>query len=118
MVYRSFLCIERQRLLSIKETPCGFCQSFHSCGPYRALIAAVGQLVTGRIGAETVARYQPTKLVAMEGHFPFYKPADMYLFGYADEKGQEVRYGIKITRTSQFFDERELSPTYRRDQVL
>jgi len=61
-----------------------------------ALIAAVAQMITGRIGAETVARYQPTKLVAMEGHFAANAPADLYLFGYVDEKGQEVKYGLKI----------------------
>ena len=61
-----------------------------------ALIAGVGQMITGRIGAETVARYQPTKLAAMEGHFAANEPADMYLFGYADEQAQEVKYGVKI----------------------
>jgi len=61
-----------------------------------ALIAAVGQMFTGRISAETVALHQPTKLAAMEGHFAANEPADMYLFGYVDEKGQEVKYGIKI----------------------
>ena len=61
-----------------------------------ALIAGVGQIITGRIGAETVAKYQPTKLAAMEGHFAANEPADMYLFGYADEQAQEVKYGVKI----------------------
>ena len=61
-----------------------------------ALIAAVGQMITGRISAETVARYQPTKLAAIEGHFAANKPADMYLFGYVDEQGQQVKYGLRI----------------------
>ena len=60
-----------------------------------ALIAAVGQMITGRIAAETVAKYQPTKLAAMEGNFPANEPAGMYLFGYVDEKSQHV-YGPKI----------------------
>jgi len=60
-----------------------------------ALIAAVGQMVTGRIAAETVAKYQPTKLAAMEGNFPANEPAGMYLFGYVDEGAQKV-YGLKI----------------------
>ena len=61
-----------------------------------ALISAVGQMITGRISAETVAQYQPTKLAVMEGHFPANEPAGMYLFGYVDEKSQEVKYGVKI----------------------
>ncbi len=60
-----------------------------------ALVAAIGQMITGRIGAETVAKYQPTKLVAMEGHYPANEPAGMYLFGYVNEKEQKV-YGLKI----------------------
>ena len=60
-----------------------------------ALIAAVGQMITGRIAAETVAKYQPTKLAAMEGIIPANEPAGMYLFGYVDEKNQEVK-GLKI----------------------
>ncbi len=61
-----------------------------------ALIASLGQLITGRIAAETVARYQPTKLAAMEGHFAADAPADMYLFGYVDEKNQRVNYSVRI----------------------
>jgi cytochrome d ubiquinol oxidase subunit I len=61
-----------------------------------ALISVVGEVITGRISAETVAQYQPTKLAVMEGHFPANGPAGMYLFGYVDEKSQEVKYGVKI----------------------
>ena len=61
-----------------------------------ALIATVAQLITGRISAEGVAQRQPTKLAAMEGHYPANEPADLYLFGYVDEKAREVQYGIKI----------------------
>ena len=39
-----------------------------------ALIAAVGQMITGRISAETVAKYQPIKLAVMEGHFAANEP--------------------------------------------
>jgi cytochrome d ubiquinol oxidase subunit I len=52
-------------------------------------------MITGRISAETVAKYQPTKLAVMEGNFPANEPAGMYLFGYLDEKSQQV-YGLKI----------------------
>ena len=61
-----------------------------------ALVAVVGQMITGRISAETVAKYQPVKLAVMEGHFPANGPAGMYLFGYVDEKSREVKYGLKI----------------------
>jgi cytochrome d ubiquinol oxidase subunit I len=37
-----------------------------------------------------VARYQPAKLAAMEGHFPASAPAGMYLFGWVNEADQRV----------------------------
>ena len=61
-----------------------------------ALIATVGQLITGRISAEGVAKRQPIKLAAMEGHFEANAPADLYLFGYVDEKNQEVKYSLRV----------------------
>lgn len=61
-----------------------------------ALIATVGQLVTGRISAEGVSKRQPIKLAAMEGHFAAEAPADLFLFGYVDEKNQEVKYSLRI----------------------
>jgi len=60
-----------------------------------AIIAAVGQMITGRISAETVAQYQPTKLAAMEGNFPAHEPAGMYLLGYVDERAQQT-HGLKV----------------------
>lgn len=61
-----------------------------------ALVASIGQLITGRISAEGVARNQPVKLAALEGHYAANAPADLYLWGYVDEKSQEVKYGVKI----------------------
>ena len=61
-----------------------------------ALVSTLAQLVTGRISAEGVAKRQPTKLAAMEGHFAANEPADLYLFGYVNEKEQRVNYGVKI----------------------
>lgn len=64
-------------------------------GLVMACIAIVAQMVTGRIGAEIVAKYQPTKLAAMEGHYAANAPADFYLFGHVDEKTQTI-HGPKI----------------------
>ena len=52
-----------------------------------ALGLAVGlfQLFTGHHSAEVVARYQPAKLAAYEGHFET-GPAPLYLAGWVDEK--------------------------------
>lgn len=70
-------------------------QASMKIGLFLALIATVGQIITGRISAEGVAKNQPTKLAAMEGHYAANAPADMYLLGQVDEKNEQIN-GIKI----------------------
>jgi cytochrome d ubiquinol oxidase subunit I len=60
-----------------------------------AIAASYMQLFTGHKSADGVAKNQPAKLAALEGHFKASEPADMYLLGYVDKKNQET-YGLKI----------------------
>ena len=60
-----------------------------------ATIFSLGQLATGHSSADGVAKNQPAKLAAYEGHFAEEAPADMYLFGWVDKEKQEVT-GLKI----------------------
>jgi cytochrome bd ubiquinol oxidase subunit I len=60
-----------------------------------AIAASYLQLFTGHKSADGVAKNQPAKLAALEGHFKASGPADMYLLGYVDKKNQET-YGLKI----------------------
>jgi len=60
-----------------------------------ALFASIMQLVTGHSSADTVAKTQPAKLAAFEGHYPASAPAGMYLFGWVDEE-EEKTIGLQI----------------------
>jgi len=60
-----------------------------------AVVASLAQLFTGHRSAEGVAKNQPEKLAAFEGHFDSLKAADMYLFGWVDKENQKV-HGISI----------------------
>jgi cytochrome d ubiquinol oxidase subunit I len=60
-----------------------------------AAIASCCQLLTGHKSADGVAVNQPPKLAAFEGHYNSDEPADLYLFGWVDEKNQKV-YGPKL----------------------
>jgi len=62
-----------------------------------ALVASLLQLVTGDISAKHVARNQPAKLAAFEGHYQT-EPAPLYLFGWVNEDQQRVQFGIAIPR--------------------
>lgn len=60
-----------------------------------ATIFSLGQLFTGHHSADGVAKNQPAKLAAMEGHFDAKAPADMYLLGWVNKEKQTVT-GLKV----------------------
>lgn len=60
-----------------------------------ATIFSLAQLFTGHKSADGVARNQPAKLAALEGHYDSSATADMYLMGWVDNKTQTTT-GIKI----------------------
>ncbi len=61
-----------------------------------AVFSSLLQLFTGHQSAQGVAETQPAKLAAFEGHYEACAAADMYLFGWVDEKEEKVRFGIRI----------------------
>lgn len=60
-----------------------------------ATIFSLAQLFTGHNSADGVAKNQPAKLAAFEGHFEANAPADMYIIGHVNKEKKEVT-GIKI----------------------
>lgn len=61
-----------------------------------ATLFSLAQLFTGHHSAEGVARNQPAKMAAMEGHFDSSSKADMYIVGWVDKKNQKTS-GVKIS---------------------
>ncbi|HXV27827.1 MAG TPA: cytochrome ubiquinol oxidase subunit I [bacterium] len=55
-----------------------------------SLIASVGQLVTGHHSAVGVAKNQPAKMAAYEGHYDSDGPAALHLLGWVDERNEQV----------------------------
>jgi len=60
------------------------------------LVASILQWVTGHASAVGVARNQPAKLAAFEGHYRTEANAPLYLWGWVDEEAERVRYGAPI----------------------
>lgn len=60
-----------------------------------ALFASIMQLATGHDSAVGVAKNQPAKLAAFEGHYKT-SPATLYLFGWVNEKEEKVQFGVGI----------------------
>jgi len=73
-----------------------------------AAFFSVTQLVVGSISAEGVAKNQPAKLAAMEGHFDSSAVAPMYLFGWVDNEKQQTT-GVKISGGLSFLIHKDLS---------
>jgi cytochrome bd ubiquinol oxidase subunit I len=60
-----------------------------------AVFFSLAQLYTGSRSAEGVAKYQPAKLAAMEGHYDSLYKADMYVIGWVNQNKEEAN-GLKI----------------------
>ncbi|MBT9587679.1 cytochrome ubiquinol oxidase subunit I [bacterium] len=59
--------------------------------------SATAMLFSGDSNARMVARNQPVKLAALEGHFHTGTgPTPLYLFGFPDQTGEKVRYGVAL----------------------
>jgi Cytochrome bd-type quinol oxidase, subunit 1 len=62
-----------------------------------AVLSSVAQLLSGHFNARMVARYQPAKLAAFEGHFQT-GPADLHLTGIPNPEERRVDYSIAIPK--------------------
>lgn len=59
-------------------------------------VAALLQPLSGDLSAKDVAKRQPAKLAAMEGHYHTERGAALVLGGIPDDETQRVRYGLEI----------------------
>lgn len=66
-----------------------------------AAVFSLMQLFSGHRSAELVARHQPAKFAAMEGHFEAEAPADLYIMGWVNQSAEEV-YGLAIPGGASF----------------
>jgi cytochrome d ubiquinol oxidase subunit I len=72
-----------------------FAQRSLKIGLTVAACAAVLQLVTGHASGVGIAENQPAKLAAFEGHWQASAPADLYILGWVNERG-ETTWGLKL----------------------
>ncbi len=72
-----------------------FAQASMKVGLTVAVFASCLQLVVGHNSVDGVARNQPAKLAALEGHFDGTKPLDLYVIGWVNAQTGQVS-GIKF----------------------
>jgi cytochrome d ubiquinol oxidase subunit I len=73
-----------------------FAKTSMKIGLIISLVASLGQLATGHASAAGVARNQPEKLAAFEGRYTTRSHAPLSLFGWVDEKNENMRFNIEI----------------------
>ena len=61
-----------------------------------ATICSLLQLASGDSQAKGVAKHQPAKLAALEGHYHTEGGATLYLFGWPDDETESVRFGVGV----------------------
>ncbi|MBL9134232.1 MAG: cytochrome ubiquinol oxidase subunit I [Verrucomicrobiales bacterium] len=91
----AFLVLSVSAFYLLRGRHLTFARKSFQVGLGLALVASLLQLVSGHFSAEVVARYQPAKLAAMEGHFGPNAPADLYIAGWVDVANERT-YGLKI----------------------
>ncbi|MHB8904983.1 MAG: cytochrome ubiquinol oxidase subunit I [Melioribacteraceae bacterium] len=92
----SFLILSVSAFYLLKNKHTDFAIRSFKVGLSIAIFASLFQLVTGHSSAVGVSKNQPAKLAAYEAHFDSNKVADMYLFGWVNEKNQKVNFGVSI----------------------
>lgn len=91
----AFFVLSVSAFYLLKRRHVEFARTSLGIGLVLAVAASLGSLVTGDLSGRVVARHQPAKLAAMEGHFAASAPAGMYLFGWVNEAERRVT-GVSI----------------------
>lgn len=74
------------------------------------LVTAPLQILLGDLHGLNTLKYQPQKVMAMEGHYDSHPDgAPLYLFGIPDDDAQELKYAIGIPKASSLILEHDLN---------
>lgn len=92
----AFLVISVSAYYLLKKRHIDFAKNSIKIALIVAAFASLFQLFTGHQSALGVSKNQPAKLAAFEAHFDSSAAAHLYLFGWVNEKNQEVKFGVAI----------------------
>ena len=92
----AFLVISVSAFYLLKNRHRDFASASLKIGLLVVFFASPLQLVTGHSSAVGVARTQPTKLAAFEGHYEDGTPGALHLFGWVNERSEHVDFSLAI----------------------
>jgi cytochrome d ubiquinol oxidase subunit I len=82
----------------LKNKHINFAKSSFKIALLLATFASLFQLFSGHHSAVGISKNQPAKLAAFEAHYDSSAVADLYLFGWVNNKEQKVNFGVKIPK--------------------
>ncbi len=91
----AFLVVSVSAWYLLKRRHEAFARQSLKVGLLMALVASVLQIITGHFSAHGVMKNQPAKMAAFEGHYET-KEMPVYLFGWVDEKTEQVKGGVAL----------------------
>jgi cytochrome d ubiquinol oxidase subunit I len=99
LVLGSFFVLSICAWYLLKGKHQAFARASFTIALWVATVASCSTLFTGHLQADNVARHQPAKLAAYEGHFQTGTGGSpMHLFGIPDEKTGTVRNGVSVPK--------------------
>jgi cytochrome d ubiquinol oxidase subunit I len=85
-------------------------KTMFSMAMWMAAIVAPLQIVLGDMHGLNTLKYQPQKVMAMEGHYESHpEGAPLYLFGIPNDETQELEYAVGIPKLSSLILEHDLN---------
>ena len=98
----AFLIISVSAFYLLRKKHFEFASRSFKVGLTIAVCASLFQLFTGDRSAVGISKNQPAKLAAFEAHYDSNHTADLYLFGWVNEKDQKVNFGVAIPKLLSF----------------
>lgn len=98
----AFLVISVAAYYLLKRRHLEFARNSMQIGLWVALVAAILQGLSGHDSARVVARYQPSKLAAMEGVYHTESGVGLSLFGIPNSQEEKLNYGIEVPKLLSF----------------
>ncbi len=92
----AFLVISVSAYYLLKKRHIDFAKNSIKIALIVATFASLFQLFSGHQSAVGISKTQPAKLAAFEAHFDSSAAAPLYLFGWVNQKNQEVKFGVAI----------------------
>lgn len=94
----AFLVISISAYYLLKKRHLEFSHNSLRIGLGVALVSCLLQLVVGDLSSKIVAKYQPSKLAALEGIYHTESGAGLTLFGVVNSKEEKIDYAIKVPK--------------------